>query len=342
MSAKWYEKSGNQADTAISTRIRLARNLKEYPFPCRLPVEQRLEVCKKITDALQGSNSVLSSGYDLIDMSKLSDLEAVSLVESHLVSPDFISQKEGRFLIKTNDDNISIMINEEDHLRIQIIKEGFDLDEAYDLADKVDTLLDNELDFAYSEKLGYLTQCPTNLGTGMRASIMLHLPALQASGAINRLVGNLSKLGLTIRGTFGEGSEAKGALYQLSNQITLGISEQAAIENLKSITQELMNQERAARENMKKNIETADTIHRSLGILKYARTISTDEALKLLSNIRLGVETEEIKDIEYEKINYLMIAVQPGLLTQNSGKQLTSAQRDSMRADMLRKSFETS
>ncbi len=320
----------------ISTRVRLARNLKNYPFPCRLSQQGREEVIEKVRSAVKNSNSVLADDFSFIKMSEVDPRRAVSLVEKRLVSPEFISDSAGRALLLSSDESLSVMINEEDHIRLQVITKGLSLDEAYDTADKLDTLLDENLDFAFDEKLGYLTQCPTNLGTGMRASVMLHLPALEKSRAVSRIAGNLSKLGLTIRGAHGEGTEPKGALYQLSNQVTLGISEQAAIENLKNITAQLVAQEEQARERLCRSDDVQDTVARSLGLLRYARVISHDEALTLLSNVRLGVVSGQITDVDTEVIDELMTDVEPATLSVNAGKNLSPHERDVERAKLIR------
>lgn len=323
-------------DVVISTRIRLARNLKDYPFPCKLNSQGREKVIDKVRDAVKKSNSPVASDFSFIKMSELTSSQSVSLVEKRLVSPEFISDTDGRALLISKDECFSIMINEEDHIRLQVITKGLSLEQAYDTADKLDTLLDENLDFAFDEKLGYLTQCPTNLGTGMRASVMLHLPALEKSRAINRIAGNLSKLGLTIRGAHGEGTEPKGALYQLSNQVTLGISEKAAIENLKNITEQLIAQENQARERLCSSIDIQDAISRSLGILRSALVISHDEALKLLSNVRLGIVSKQITDVSTETIDKLMLAVEPATLTVTLNKNLSAHDRDIERANLIR------
>lgn len=323
-------------DVVISTRIRLARNLKDYPFPCKLNSQGREKVIEKVKDAVKKSNSPVASDFSFIKMSELTSSQSVSLVEKRLVSPEFISDTDGRALLISKDESFSIMINEEDHIRLQVITKGLSLEQAYDTADKLDTLLDENLDFAFDEKLGYLTQCPTNLGTGMRASVMLHLPALEKSRAINRIAGNLSKLGLTIRGAHGEGTEPKGALYQLSNQVTLGISEKAAIENLKNITQQLIAQENQARERLCSSIDIQDAISRSLGILRSALVISHDEALKLLSNVRLGIVSKQISDVSSETIDKLMLAVEPATLTVSLNKNLSAHDRDIERAKLIK------
>ena len=324
------------SEIIISTRVRLARNLKDYPFPCRLDAQGREKVVEKVRDTLINGASAIAGDFRFIRMSELDPQQSVSLVEKHLVSPEFISDTEGRALLLSKDETISIMLNEEDHIRLQVIKQGFSLEEAYDLADKIDTLLDERLEFAFDERLGYLTQCPTNLGTGMRASVMLHLPALEKSKVISRISGNLSKLGLIIRGAHGEGTEPKGAMYQLSNQITLGISEKAAIENLKNIANQLVLQEEQARECICSSIDVRDTIARSLGILRTALVISHDEALKLLSNVRLGVTAGQIQDVSISQIDELMTAVEPATLSVTLGKSLAPHERDVERANLLR------
>ena len=323
------------SNVVISTRVRLARNLKDYPFPCKLSAQGREEVIEKVRDAVQNGNSVLAKDFSFIKMSALDPRQSVSLVEKRLVSPEFISDTAGRALLLSSDESLSVMINEEDHIRLQVITKGLTLDEAFDTADKLDTLLDERLEFAFDEKLGYLTQCPTNLGTGMRASVMLHLPALEKSRAVSRIAGNLSKLGLTIRGAHGEGTEPKGALYQLSNQVTLGISEQAAIENLKNITSQLVAQEEQARERLCRSVEVQDAVARSLGILRYAKVMTHDEALKLLSNVRLGVVSGQITDADTAVIDRLMTEVEPATLSVRANKNLTPQERDLERARLI-------
>ena len=322
-------------DVVISTRVRLARNLKDYPFPCRLSTQDKEKIIEKVKSAIENSNSPISKDFSFIRMSELTPQQGVSLVERRLVSPEFISESQGRALLLSKDESISIMINEEDHIRLQVINNGLSLEDTYDIADKLDTLLDENLDFAFDDKLGYLTQCPTNLGTGMRASVMLHLPALEKSRAIGRIAGNLSKLGLTIRGAHGEGTEPNGALYQLSNQVTLGISEKAAIENLKNITMQLISQENQARTRLCSSIDIQDAISRSLGILKSALVISHDEALKLLSNVRLGIVSGQIKNVSTETVDTLMPSVEPATLSVNLNKNLSPHERDIERAKLI-------
>lgn len=334
--AKWYEKAGSCGDVVVSTRVRLARNLKQYPFPARASASQREAVERQVKDALLSGNSILSKEFRFIPLENTTQEEAVSLVERHIVSPEFIADRRGKAVLISADESISIMVNEEDHLRIQVLREGFSLKEAAETADRIDTLLSENLDFAFDPELGYLTQCPTNLGTGLRASVMLHLPGLTESGAMPRIASNLSKLGLTIRGTYGEGSKSIGALYQLSNQITLGLSENEAIENLRSITVQLMEEERKARAQMSEEIAWQDKIDRAAGVLKSARVLSSSEFMELLSYIRLGLSTGVLQGVTTQELNALMVNAQPATLMARTGKQLDETQRDVLRADMAR------
>lgn len=333
---KWYEKTGNCGDVVCSTRVRLARNLKQFPFPAKATDPQREAVEQKVRDALLSGNSILSKEFRFVPLENASEEEAVSLVERHIVSPEFISDRRGKAVLISDDESISIMVNEEDHLRIQVLREGFSLKEAAETADRIDTLLSETLDFAYDPEFGYLTQCPTNLGTGMRASVMLHLPALTENGAMPRIASNLSKLGLTLRGTYGEGSKSVGGLYQLSNQITLGLSENEAIENLRSITVQLMEEERKARSQMAQDVAWQDKIDRAAGILKTARVLSSSECMELLSYVRFGISVGILQGVTTEELNGLMVNVQPGTLMAKAGKPLDQNQRDVLRATKVR------
>lgn len=316
----------------ISSRVRLARNLRDYPFPCRMSSEQRAEVVEKVKSAIKNC----SEDFMFVLMDDLSELETVAMVERHLISPDFADKCPGRALAVTKDESISIMINEEDHLRIQVIKQGDSLMEAYEIADRLDTELDRQLHFAFDNNLGYLTQCPTNLGTGMRASVMMHLCALKESRTVSRIAANLSKLGFVIRGTYGEGTEASSALYQLSNQVTLGISEQAAVENLQNICSQLVGSEIQTRGNLMQSMEYQDMISRSMGILLTARLISHAEAMKLLSNVRMGITEGIIDGVTTDTVDELMLAIQPASLMRSQERKLTPQERDKARAELIK------
>ena len=332
MSEKWYRQSGKQHEMVISTRIRLARNIMGYPFPDRMTVEQIQEVKQAVRDAVAQIGGL---SLEYIELSECKERDVLAMVERHLISYDFAKKGTGALLLSP-DERISIMICEEDHLRVQVLSAGLDLEDAYNLADLVETALDERLRFAFDERLGYLTQCPTNLGTGMRASLMLHLPALQERGAIRQLSGNVSKLGLTIRGAYGEGSKSQGAFYQMSNQVTLGISEKAAIENLDGIARQIMKQEQAAREQLLESLAFEDRMWRSYGLLKYARSISNEEALGLLSNIRIGVVTGAIEEVPVDVVTALISDIHPGCLMSQAGEDLMPDARDRLRAQIIR------
>jgi protein arginine kinase len=268
-------------------------------------------------------------------MKMLSQSEVVSLAERHLVSPEFASSRDGRALLLTEDEAVSIMLNEEDHIRLQVMYAGFALDEAYRTADKIDTALNTRLDFAFDDKLGYLSQDPASLGTGMKASVVLHLPGLVTTSQITRLITTVSKLGLSLRGSYGEGAAAKGDLFRLSNTISLGISEKAAIENLKSIALQIAAQERVAREEIFKAPVTEDRIYRAYGVLKYARLIDTAEFMELISLVRLGA-VKGIINMECSEIEAMMIQMQPATISLSVDRPLDRIERDKLRAQLVR------
>ncbi len=330
--SKWYIGAGEQNDVVISTRVRLARNISEYPFPCKLNTKSRTELNNLIESTVMKDNK-----YNLrfVEMKTMARFEAASMAEKHIISPEFASDADGRAILISTDEDICIMLCEEDHIRLQVMRPGYALDEAYELANEIDDNLNEKFDFAFDNNLGYLTQCPTNLGTGMRASVMLHLPALTISGQISKLQTTISRLGLTLRGAFSESNGTVGDIYQLSNQITLGISEKSAIENLKSITLQLCAQERQAREELLKSMDTDDAIFRAYGILKYARVLSTEEMLRNLSLVRLGSVSKKL-DLPLETINELMVSLQPASINVNAGQKLNKFDRDVERAKKVR------
>lgn len=333
---KWYRASGAEGDVVVSTRIRLARNLTQYPFPEGMLPAQKREVCDKVKEALTAAGE----SFQFLEMQNTPRRDAMAMVEHHLISPEFAACKEGSGLFLTADESLSLMVCEEDHLRMQAMGAGLQPDALYERLDALDTALDNTLHFAFDDRLGYLTQCPTNLGTGMRASVMLHLPALQERGQVQPLANTVAKLGLTIRGMYGEGSRSEGALYQLSNQVSLGISERAAIENLKGIVAQIIREERAAREEAKKDPAVADRVYRSLGVLKYARQLSHEEAMKLLSNLRVGVSMQWVTDVSLDTVNALMNDVQPATLMTAERRDMEPAERDILRAERVRAALE--
>ncbi|MCR4615921.1 MAG: protein arginine kinase [Clostridiales bacterium] len=334
--SKWYIDKGDLGDVVLSTRIRLARNIDEYPFPGHLDAKGKEKVSELVKNVLIGKENP----FDLmaVKLEDLSSVQIVSLAEKHLISPEFTGPAQGRMLLISKDEGVSIMLCEEDHIRLQVMKPGLAPLEAYELADKIDTFLDSRLNYAFDERLGYLTQCPTNLGTAMRASVMLHLPALTRTGKLSQLSATVSKLGLTIRGAYGEGTGPRGDIYQLSNQITLGITEKAAIDNLRAITLQIVSQERQLAAELVKNPEFADKIYRAYGVLSSARLLSSDEFFELISLIRMGAANELIP-IDIEKINELIVNMQPATINANRGETLDARQRDVLRAELVREAI---
>ena len=316
----------------ISSRIRLARNIKGIPFTGRMTVEQKKAVCTKVKEV---ASAIPGYKFDYIDMENVTAIQAGSMVEEHLISVEFANNREGEGLLLDRKHNVSVMINEEDHLRIQVLGIGEKLATLYETASEIDDALDEKLHFAFSEKLGYLTHCPTNLGTGLRASVMMHLPALHESGLINKIIGSVSQVGLTVRGMYGEGSEPAGCVYQVSNQITLGISEKDTIERVEDIVRQIARNEAALREKMLENISIEDRVFRSYGIAREARIMSSQEFMKLMSDIRLGIEGG-LLNLDTKVLDDLCIKVQPYTLMLYGGEGMEIRQRDIKRAEIVR------
>ena len=311
---------------AISTRIRFARNISGVKFLSAMKPEEKRELLLKIKDTAKTLGE-----FDFIDMSALSDIRAGELVEKHLISPEFAENRENCGVLLGRDGITSIMINEEDHLRIQVIMPGYCLKEAFEKAKELDEKLNEALTFAYSNDLGYLTHCPSNLGTAMRASVMVHLPALTEAGTIGKVPSMLSQYGLTVRGLYGEGSRSGGSIYQISNQISLGISEEEIIERIETVLGKITEAEKTLAAKLFEGEKTEDRVFRALGILKYARSISSSEAIKLLSDVRFGVEAGKI-DIDLSTIDTLSYEIQPC----STELSADGKNRDTVRAEKIR------
>lgn len=333
--SSWYAVSAPEDDIVVSTRIRLARNLSGMPFPARMNADQRRELNARVKKAITESNTPFAKTLKYIDMKNVPQTEIMAMVERHVISPEFAAGNEERAIILSDDESISIMIGEEDHIRIQVIMGGLQLEKAYDIAERLDTLLYDTLHFAFDKNLGFLTECPTNLGTGLRASVMLHLPVIESSGEISQLADSVGKIGFTVRGMYGEGSKPAASMYQVSNQITLGISEKNALDNLKIITQQLIDKERSERKNLNR-VKVEDTCFRALGILENARILSGEEMMNLLSRIKLGMSMGIIKS-EVMPVK-LLIEGQPYMLMKKYG-QLEADERDIYRANFIREAF---
>ncbi len=335
--AKWYQQRGFQDDVVLSTRIRLARNISGIPFPTRMTKEDAQKTIDAVSDALSGFNYKFH-GYPL---GKLDKMEAQALLEEYQISPKMLEQKEGRAVFLSADNKVSIMVNEEDHIRMQCLFAGFETEKAFDLINKVDDYLSEKIDFAFHETYGYLTACLTNAGTGMRVSYMLHLPALCLSGKAAGLFSAVSKLGIAVRGLYGEGSDAAGHLFQISNQVTLGLSEQEIISKMTDVINQIITKEREMRNALLKEnkLLVEDKVWRSYGLLQHARLMSTKELMETLSYVRLGIAASLIDGVSFEAVNTAMIESRPAHVIKQSGKDLTPAQRDAARAAQLRKIF---
>lgn len=328
----WYTKSGNMGDVILSTRARLARNLRNMPFPNRADgqtAEKIIEILKTAAEKIEDTT--------FIDLSKMNDRDKNALVEKHIISPLLTDGRIKRGLVLSNDQRISIMLMEEDHLRIQVMHEGFSVEECLKKAMEIDDTLEESLDYAFSEKLGYLTCCPTNVGTGLRISVMASLPGLTMSGRIDSLSRSLSKMGIAVRGIFGEGSQSLGNIYQISNQFTLGITEEETAQKISEIVSEIISQERSLRQKIyaADKFRTEDKVMRSLGVLKYSRMISSSEAVKCLSDVQLGVNLGIIKETTSETLSEILYLILPATLSADYNIE-TEPDRDVKRAEVIR------
>jgi len=338
---KWYEEAHeNHQGVIISSRIRLARNLKDYPFPNRAVSKQSQEVLQVVGDAVKSSQGSLDRKYNQLLMTDVSRVDKIAMMEMHIISPNFVKVQRPSALILREDEAISIMVNEEDHIRIQSMKSGMDLLGAMASANEVDDLFETKVDYAFDSRLGYLTACPTNLGTGLRASYMIHVPALETTGQLQLILDAIGKFGLIVRGIYGEGSEAQGSVFQVSNQVTLGMTEAEIIENLSSVTKQIVEQELMVRQKLlnEKRHRFEDAVFRSYGILSHARMITSKEAMTMLSDMKLGIELGIVKTEGNTRINIysLMSKIQPANLQIMHNRQLNADERDMARAEYLR------
>lgn len=332
----WFNDIGKESDTVLSSRIRFARNLAEYPFGSRLTAEKANEIIDKVAPVLE------NGGFNKIDFTKLTATEALSYVEKHYVSREFAEKRAPHALMLNEPCGYAVMLCEEDHLRMQCILPGLALEDAYTSLCKLDDLIDESFDVAYDEELGYLTHCPTNLGTGMRASVMMFLPALTMAGRINGLANQLSKIGLTMRGLYGEGTAAQGSIYQISNQITLGITEEDSIKKLSDVIKQITENEKSLRKliNEDKNPKLIDRICRAEGTLRHAYMISSSEFISLFADVRLGIDLGIIKDVDYKTLGQLFIEVMPATLALSEKETpKTEKDRDVLRAKRIKARF---
>ena len=336
-SGQWLRGSGPESDIVISSRIRLARNLADFPFITRANSGDKREIETTLRNEITALRTAASSCY--FDVEHLQTLDRQFLVERQLISREHAESDGARGVVIGQDERFSVMINEEDHLRIQVMHSGLDVHETWNQINELDDAIEQRVTYAYSNRLGYLTACPTNVGTGLRVSVMMHLPALVITRQIEKVFRSLQKINLAVRGLYGEGSQAMGDFYQISNQITLGRSEQDLIKQVIDVVPVLINYEREARDFLVR--ESHQTLHdrvsRAYGILRTAQTISSEETMHLLSSVRMGVNLGLIGDLEIPTVNKLFIHTQPAHLQKLRGVPLDSADRNVERASYLRR-----
>lgn len=330
----WYLQNGKESDVVISSRVRLSRNIKGIPFINRASKEELKEVYEKLKDITP------SLGYNLKFLS-LDDMDSItkqSLVEKHLISPDFAKTKMPYTAIIINDEeNICIMVNEEDHIKLQVFTSGLDIDNLLNLAVEIDEKIQSLVQYSYHEKYGFLTACPTNVGTGLKISTLVHIPALQMTGNLNKMLNIINNLGMNVRGLYGEGSKAEGDVYQVSNNQTLGITEKEIAKNLNLIAQKIIDQERLARKYLSKNsLKLEDDVYRSYGILVNARRLSEEETIDLLSKVKLGTDLGIIKELNDKKIRELMLFTKPANMQKRLSAKLSVIDQEASRCEVIK------
>lgn len=332
----WLSGDGEHAGMVLSSRVRLARNLSRHRYPVRAEPDEAREVVQFVKTAIEKSS--LAGEGTFFESEGLSAGDRDILVERHLISPEFMHDEMPRGLYVDDEVTTSLMVNEEDHLRIQAVRSGLDLSQAMERARAIEMELAGGLNFDYDKRLGYLTACPTNVGTGMRVSILIHLPGLVLTKEMDTVLGQMNKVGLTVRGFYGEGSDVLGYLFQVSNQTTLGRTEGDLIDSLERVTRQLIAYESNARKALFTDAshQIRDKIWRSYGILANARVLTSQEVMNLLSAVRLGVAMKEPLGLTLAKVNDLMVSTQPAHLQRFYGKDMTPEERDVARADLVR------
>lgn len=330
--SKWYSGQGSNSDVVMSSKIRLARNLQKTPFPCRMSNEVRRTVCKKIFAALQ--NSSFAGEFDLIELNTLSDMEKIALAEKGFISPEMARQTKYSAVLLSKDESCSIMLCEEDHIRLCVMNAGDDLKEAYKKADEIDNVLIKSMRIAFSDKLGFLTSNPMHLGTGMKASVSLHLPAIRERNMISTLSAMVGKLGFSIKPLY----SGNGAFYELSNEISLGITEENALDNLTAICDQIVAQERKFRTELMEYSDFEDKIFRAMGTLKMARKLTVSEFFELISLARLGVSMNSF-DISYENIGNMIHSLGTASIISQAETEFSADDADRIRAQYVRENI---
>ncbi len=333
--SSWFSQNTPQNTIAVSTRIRLARNINGIPFPSKMKNEEFKRVNNLVRNAINKSDAPIIKTLKYIEMDNVPEIERFAMVERHIISQQFASNYQNRAIIISDDESICIMLGEEDHIRVQVLLAGLQLEKAYEIANQIDDVLCSNLDLAFDKRIGFLTECPTNLGTGLRASVMLHLPIIESSGEIGGLAESVSKIGLTVRGMYGEGTKSTASLYQISNQVTLGITESNAIDNLKIIATQLIQKEKEHR-NQIDSLHLEDRCMRSYGVLKNARILTSDEMMSRISDMLLGLSVGVIK-CNISPIS-IFVEGQPYMIMRKCG-EMSPESRDIERANIVRNSL---
>ena len=340
----WFEQTGPQGDLVLSSRIRLARNLKDERFPNRLSDDELFDVTQRLSDAFFSANSKMADEFTEVQIADLSRNEALSYVEKHLISEELLNRNRGTRVLLSKDKHLSIMLGEEDHIRIQCMRPGLDLESAYEEAVRVARIFEELLPVAWSDNYGFLTACPTNTGTGLRASLMVHLPMLTEMKLIPQTIQSLQKLGIAVRGAYGEHSKAQGSIYQISNQMTLGFSEEDLIADLTRVTAQLLAREKdlRAKAYQRHPLLIEDRVYRALALLRSSRRMSYEEAMNLLSDVRLGTDLNIVTDVCLDSLNRLISSVGPAAIAGNTGTGQNRLAGEQARAKLIRESLATS
>lgn len=332
--SNWYLQNGKDSDVVISSRVRLVRNLNGFKFLSKCSKEEQEKILEKIKEIVPS----LGYGLKYLKLEDIDDVTKLSLVEKHLISPEFVMNNNAKKAIIVNDEeNICIMLNEDDHIKLQVFSAGQELENLMNLAIELDEKIGEILDYSYSKKFGYLATSPINIGTGMKASVIVHLPALTYTGNLSKVLRIVNNFGMSVKGLYGEGTQNQGDMYLISNNQTIGVTEKEIIANVKNIAEKVIEQERTARKFLGNNgLELEDKVYRSYGVLNYATKLSSDECKKLLSDVKLGVDLGIIKELDDSKIKKLELYTKSGNLQKYFGKTLEGYEREIKRAEVIK------
>ena len=332
--SNWYLQNGKDSDVVISSRVRLVRNLNGFKFLSKCSKEEQEKILEKIKEIVPS----LGYGLKYLKLEDIDDVTKLSLVEKHLISPEFVMNNNAKKAIIVNDEeNICIMLNEDDHIKLQVFSAGQELENLMNLAIELDEKIGEILNYSYSKKFGYLATSPINIGTGMKASVIVHLPALMYTGNLSKVLRIVNNFGMSVKGLYGEGTQNQGDMYLISNNQTIGVTEKEIIANVKNIAEKVIEQERTARKFLGKNsLELEDRVYRAYGILTYAIKLSSDECKKLLSDVKLGVDLGIIKELDDSKIKKLELYTKSGNLQKYFGKTLEGYEREIKRAEVIK------